>query len=140
MTPIDFEVCGESYQLLPHTGFASFDLARKVQHFCTNLYSSPRLAGLDSKSDEYALEFLNAFSDEIFELSSSEYRSLVENTLCRVTVTTEGKKNVALGNFEAISAHFGNRYTDMYTVMFKVWILSKFPPFGEAPETQTAGA
>lgn len=132
MEPIDFEHGGESYQLIPHTGFTALNLDRKVTAIFGRVLASPGAeSGLPADADSFVrlTEALGALSDE-------DYKWLVGTTLSPVTVTTPGKKNVSLHSgdpMETIAAHFAGRLGDLNAVMLKVWQLEKLTPFGEAP-------
>lgn len=135
--PENFELDGESYQLLPHTGFAALDLDRKV----TALFGRLAVATTaEPGSDEYSREFFSALGRTLEGYTQREYRDLIESTLSRVTVTTPGKKNVSLATADAVAEHFAGRYAGLYNVLFKVWELNRFSPFGMArTESTTAG-
>lgn len=133
MEPISFELGSDSYQLLPHTGFQAMDLARKAGGIMTHLMNQGAIQATDGVQNLDAA-FFQILSDTLNELSSADYRWIVENTLNRVTVVTPGKKYQALGNVDLIAEHFAGRFTEMYAAMIMVWRLEKFPPFGEASE------
>ena len=135
LEPLNFELGGESYQLLPHTGFAALDLDRKVTALMGRIVGN---AGADS--DDFPNRIFVALGSALSEYSPSEYRDIVESTLSRVTVTTTGKKNVSLSTSDAVAEHFAGRYADLYNLLFKVWELNRFSPFAQ-PRTEpgTAG-
>ncbi len=126
MTPINFKVGREEYQLLPHTGFTAINLDRKV----LGLIGRMALSGdaLDGEIEAFA-----ALSGALSDLPDSEYRWIVENSLNRLTVVTEGKKNISLGNMDVIAEHFAGRMNEMYEVMVRVWKEEKLSPFAASP-------
>lgn len=132
MTPMNFKVGEEEYQLIPHTGFVAMDLDRKV----LGIVGRMAFSGIDIDEDVGAFALLSgAFSD----MPTNEYKWLVENTLSGVTVVTEGKKNFSLASIDVISDHFAGRFDQLYAVMLKVWKLEKFSPFARAPKTEQSG-
>lgn len=133
MTPINFKVGEEEYQLLPHTGFTAIDLDRKV------LGLIGRIALSGSEIQDEGLGAFAALSGALSEMSASEYRWIVENTLNRLTVVTSGKKSYSLGDMDSIAAHFSGRMGELYEVMVKVWKEEKLSPFATAPKTEQSG-
>lgn len=129
MEPINFEVNGESYQLLPHTGFEAIDLDRKVLGVIGRMARNGGF--LDDDIGAFA-----ALSDTLADMPSSEYHWLVHTTLKTVTVTTSGKKNVTLSDSDIIANHFAGKMNDLYTVMLRVWKEEKLSPFAVAPKNQ----
>lgn len=129
MNPVNFEINGESYQLLPHTGFEAIDLDRKVLGVIGRMARNGGM--LDDDMGAFA-----ALSDTLSEMPSSDYHWLVQTTLKTVTVTTAGKKNVTLSDADAIAGHFAGRMNDLYTVMLRVWKEEKLSPFAAAPKNQ----
>lgn len=125
LQPVDFKVGEDDYQLLPHTGFTVLNLDRKVLGLFGAMYSDP-----GAVSEDTAFVSLAAALDA---LSASDYRWLVETTLSRVTVVTEGKKHVSLSDMDAVSAHFAGQMQNLYAVVFEVWRRLKLSPFAEAP-------
>lgn len=133
MNPVNFEINGESYQLLPHTGFEAIDLDRKVLGVIGRMARNGGM--LDDDMGAFA-----ALSDTLSEMPSSDYHWLVQTTLKTVTVTTAGKKNVTLSDADAIAGHFAGRMNDLYTVMLRVWKEEKLSPFAVAPKNQDGGS
>lgn len=132
MDPINFKVGEDEYQLLPHTGFTAINLDRKVLGIIGKMAASG-----DMFSDDDAGAFA-ALSGVLSEMSDSEYRWIVENTLNRLTVVTPGKKNFSLGDMDVISEHFSKNMNLLYEVMVRVWKEEKLSPFAAAPKV-TAG-
>lgn len=126
MTPINFKVGDDDYQLIPHTGFTALNLDRKVLGLVGKM-----AVGLVDNDEVSAYAML---SGAFAEMSDSDYRWLVETTLNRVTVTTQGKKNFSLGDMDVIAEHFSGKMDEMYSVMMKVWQLEKLSPFAKAPK------
>lgn len=129
MNPVNFEINGERYQLLPHTGFEAIDLDRKVLGVIGRMARNGGM--LDDDMGAFA-----ALSDTLSEMPSSDYHWLVQTTLKTVTVTTAGKKNVTLSDADTIAGHFAGRMNDLYTVMLRVWKEEKLSPFAAAPKNQ----
>jgi hypothetical protein len=132
MEPINFEINGESYQLLPHTGFEAINLDRKV----LGLIGRMARSGSELSDDVGAFAVL---ADTLSGLGDSEYRWIVGTTLKNVTVVTGGKKNLALSDMDAISAHFAGKYNDLYSVLVQVWKEEKLSPFAVAQKTEKSG-
>lgn len=132
MTPINFKVGEEEYQLLPHTGFEAIDLDRKVLGIIGRMARN----GSEMSDDIGAFAVL---TDTLAELSPDEYKWLVGTTLKNVTVITQGKKNIALSDMNAIAEHFRGQYNNLYSVLLKVWKGEKLSPFAVAPKTETNG-
>ena len=80
LEPLNFELGGESYQLLPHTGFAALDLDRKVTALMGRIVGN---AGADSA--DFPNRIFVALGSALSEYSPSEYRDIVESTLSRVS-------------------------------------------------------
>lgn len=133
MTPINFKVGEEEYQLMPHTGFVAINLDRKV----LSLIGKMAVSGSDIKDDE--LGAFAALSGALSELADSEYRWIVENTLNRLTVVTSGKKNYSLNDMDAIAEHFSGKMGELYEVMVRVWKEERLSPFATAPKTEQSG-
>lgn len=127
MTPVNFNVGEEEYQLLPHTGFEAMDLDRKV----LGLVGKMALNGDLLEDDIYAMA---ALSTTLSDLGSSDYRWLVETTFRNVTVVTPGKKNVSLSDIDAVAEHFAGHMNDMYTALVGVWKAERLSPFAKAPK------
>lgn len=132
MTPINFKVGDEEYQLLPHTGFEAINLDRKV----LGLIGRMARSGSEMSDDMGAFAVL---ADTLAELGDSEYRWIVGTTLSHVTVVTEGKKNVALSDMDRVADHFAGKFNDLYAVLIQVWKEEKLSPFAVAPTTGTSG-
>ncbi len=130
LTPIEFEIGGEKYQALPHTGFEALNLDRKV----TALFSKVLQSGAKSDGEFYAA-VTGAFSD----YSDAEYRWLVETTFNRCTVVTDGKQHARLADMDAIAGHFRGKGSELYAAMLNIWRLEKLSPFEHAPEAATDG-
>ena len=133
MEPINFKVASDEYQLLPHTGFNAIDLDRKV----LGLIGKMARQGLDINDDVEAFALL---ANTLSELSTPDFKWLLETTLAAVTVVTKGQKFVTLDSFDAIAAHFEQKRSQMYAVMLQVWKLEKLSPFVTAPATEQNGA
>lgn len=133
MEPINFKVASDEYQLLPHTGFDAIDLDRKV----LGLIGKMARQGLDINDDVEAFALL---ANTLSELSTPDFKWLLETTLSAVTVVTKGQKFVTLDSFDAIAAHFEQKRSQMYAVMLQVWKLEKLSPFVTAPATEQNGA
>lgn len=133
MEPINFKVASDEYQLLPHTGFNAIDLDRKV----LGLIGKMARQGLDINDDVEAFALL---ANTLSELSTPDFKWLLETTLSAVTVVTKGQKFVTLDSFDAIAAHFEQKRSQMYAVMLQVWKLEKLSPFVTAPATEQNGA
>ena len=132
MEPINFKVASDEYQLLPHTGFDAIDLDRKV----LGLIGKMARQGLDINDDVEAFALL---ANTLSELSTPDFKWLLETTLSAVTVVTKGQKFVTLDSFDAIAAHFEQKRSQMYAVMLQVWKLEKLSPFVTAPATEQNG-
>ena len=133
MEAINFKVASDEYQLLPHTGFDAIDLDRKV----LGLIGKMARQGLDINDDVEAFALL---ANTLSELSTPDFKWLLETTLSAVTVVTKGQKFVTLDSFDAIAAHFAQKRSQMYAVMLQVWKLEKLSPFVTAPATEQNGA
>ena len=133
MEPINFKVASDEYQLLPHTGFDAIDLDRKV----LGLIGKMARQGLDINDDVEAFALL---ANTLSELSTPDFKWLLETTLSAVTVVTKGQKFVTLDSFDTIAAHFEQKRSQMYAVMLQVWKLEKLSPFVTAPATEQNGA
>lgn len=131
MTPVNFKVGDEEYQLLPHTGFTAINLDRKV------LGLVGRMATAFAGDDDMAAFAM--LSGALSDMGDSEYRWLVETTLGRVTVVTPGKKNVSLGDMDAIAEHFSGNMGGLYELLIRVWKEEKLTPFAVAPKTEASG-
>ena len=127
MTPINFKVGDEEYQLLPHTGFTAVNLDRKV----LGLVGRIAISGASLTDGEIGA--FAALSGAFSEMGDSEYRWIVENTLNRVTVVTPGKKNYSLADMDVIAEHFSGKMNQLYEVMVRVWKEEKLSPFATAP-------
>lgn len=132
MTPINFEIDGEQYQLLPHTGFEAINLDRKV----LGLIGRMARSGPEMSDDMGAFAVL---ADTLAELGDSEYKWIVGTTLSHVTVITAGKKNVALSDMDKVAEHFSGKFNDLYAVLIQVWKEEKLSPFAVAPTTGASG-
>lgn len=133
MEAINFKVASDEYQFLPHTGFDAIDLDRKV----LGLIGKMARQGLDINDDVEAFALL---ANTLSELSTPDFKWLLETTLSAVTVVTKGQKFVTLDSFDAIAAHFEQKRSQMYAVMLQVWKLEKLSPFVTAPATEQNGA
>lgn len=132
MTPVNFKVGEDEYQLLPHTGFEAINLDRKVLG----------LIGRMARSGSALSDDMTAFAvlaDTLAELGDSEYRWIVGTTLKNVTVVTSGKKNVSLSDMDKVAEHFSGKFNDLYAVLIQVWKEEKLSPFATAPKTETSG-
>lgn len=132
MTPINFKVGEDEYQLLPHTGFEAINLDRKVLG----------LIGRMARSGSALSDDMTAFAvlaDTLAELGDSEYKWIVGTTLKNVTVVTAGKKNVSLSDMDKVAEHFSGKFNDLYAVLIQVWKEEKLSPFATAPKTETSG-
>lgn len=132
MTPVNFKVGEDEYQLLPHTGFEAINLDRKVLG----------LIGRMARSGSALSDDMTAFAvlaDTLAELGDSEYRWIVGTTLKNVTVVTAGKKNVSLSDMDKVAEHFSGKFNDLYAVLIQVWKEEKLSPFATAPKTETSG-
>ena len=127
MEAIHFSVASDEYQLLPHTGFDAIDLDRKV----LGLIGKMARQGLDINDDVEAFALL---ANTLSELSTPDFKWLLETTLSAVTVVTKGQKFVTLDSFDAIAAHFEQKRSQMYAK------LEKLSPFVTAPATEQNGA
>jgi hypothetical protein len=132
MTPINFKVGEDEYQLLPHTGFEAINLDRKV------LGLIGRMARNGSALSDDMSAFA-ALADTLSELGDSEYRWIVGTTLKNVTVVTAGKKNVSLSDMDKVAEHFSGKFNDLYAVLIEVWKEEKLSPFAVAPKMETSG-
>lgn len=131
MKPIDFTLDGESYQLLPHTGFEAVRLHSKVNGVVGDMVSL-----IPNGSNVGAASF-SAIAGAFAGCADEDFKWLVETTLKNVTVTTAGKKNESLSDMEKISAHFELRLNKMYDLLFEVWDREKMLPFElVAPQTE----
>ena len=92
MEAINFKVASDEYQLLPHTGFDAIDLDRKV----LGLIGKMARQGLDINDDVEAFALL---ANTLSELSTPDFKWLLETTLSAVTVVTKGQKFVTLDSF-----------------------------------------
>lgn len=130
MAPIDFTLDGESYQLIPHTGFEAVRLHSKVNGVVGDMVSLiPRGANAGAAS-------FSAIAGAFADCGDEEFKWLLETTLKNVTVTTAGKKNESLSDMEKISKHFELRLNKMYDLLFEVWDREKMLPFELVPETE----
>lgn len=132
MTPVNFNVGEDEYQLLPHTGFEAINLDRKVLG----------LIGRMARSGSALSDDMTAFAvlaDTLAELGDSEYKWIVGTTLKNVTVVTSGKKNVSLSDMDKVAEHFSGKFNDLYAVLIQVWKEEKLSPFATAPKTETSG-
>ena len=132
MTPVNFKVGEDEYQLLPHTGFEAINLDRKVLG----------LIGRMARSGSALSDDMTAFAvlaDTLAELGDSEYKWIVGTTLKNVTVVTDGKKNVSLSDMDKVAEHFSGKFNDLYAVLIQVWKEEKLSPFATAPKTETSG-
>lgn len=125
MQPLNFTIGEDDYQLIPHTGFTAVNLDRKVLGLFGAMCSAP-----ESLSEATAFVALASALDS---LSPSDYRWLVETTLSRVTVVTEGKRHISLGDMDAVSEHFSGHMQDLYSVLFEVWRQERLSPFAQVP-------
>lgn len=132
MTPINFKVGEEEYQLLPHTGFEAINLDRKV----LGLIGRMARSGSEMSDDMGAFAVL---ADTLAELGDSEYKWIVGTTLSHVTVITAGKKNVTLSDMDKVAEHFLGKFNDLYAVLIQVWKEEKLSPFAVAPTTGASG-
>lgn len=132
MSPVNFKVGEEEYQLLPHTGFDAMDLDRKV----LGIVGRMAYSGVDITEDAGAFALL---SGVFSEMPTADYKWLVETTLGNVTVVTPGKKSFSLSSVDVIADHFAGRFNQLYAVMLKVWKSEKLSPFAEAPKTEQGG-
>lgn len=132
MSPVNFKVGDEEYQLLPHTGFEAINLDRKV----LGLIGRMARSGSEMSDDMGAFAVL---ADTLAELGDNEYQWIVGTTLKNVTVVTAGKKNVALSSMDAIAEHFTGKFNDLYAVLIQVWKEEKLSPFAGAPMTEQSG-
>ena len=82
MEAINFKVASDEYQLLPHTGFDAIDLDRKV----LGLIGKMARQGLDINDDVEAFALL---ANTLSELSTPDFKWLLETTLSAVTVVTK---------------------------------------------------
>lgn len=132
LKPIDFEVNGEKYQALPHTGFEAMNLDRKV----TALFSRVSRKGSKNEAD-----FYEAVTEELANYSDDEYRWLVETTFNRTTVLTEGKPHVRLADMDAIADQFRGKGSELYGILIRIWSEERLTPFvtAQAGENGSAG-
>lgn len=133
MTPINFKVGDDEYQLLPHTGFTAVNLDRKVLGLVGKMASSG-MSLSDGEMGAFA-----ALSGALSDLDDGEYRWIVETTLNRLTVVTPGQKNRSLSDMDAISEHFSGKMNQLYEVLVQVWKEEKLSPFAVAPITEQSG-
>lgn len=132
MTPINFKVGEDEYQLLPHTGFEAIDLDRRVLGLIGRMAQS----GASISDDVGAFA---ALADTLSEMPASDYHWIVKTTLSHVTVVTPGKKNATLSDMNAIAEHFFGHFNDLYAVLTEVWKEEKLSPFAVAQKTEQNG-
>lgn len=125
LEPIDFELGGESYQLIPHAGFSALNLDRKVTALFGKVVSG--YLGTPTEAELYA-----RLTAALGELPDEEFKWLVATTFSAVTVTTPGQKSRSLGSADLVAEHFAGRLKDVNATMLRVWQLEKLSPFGEA--------
>lgn len=130
MTPINFNLYSESYQLLPHTGFEAVLLHSKVNGVVGDMVN------LIPKGSDAGSASFSAIAGAFAGCDKEDFKWLVETTLKNVTVTTEGKKNESLSDMDKISAHFAFRLNKMYDLLFEVWDREKMLPFELVPGTE----
>lgn len=134
MNPVSFDLDGEKYQLIPHTGFEAINLYRKVNGAVGNIVSAMPTDRNDGNASFAAIaSAFEGYSDE-------DFRLLVETTLKNVTVVTPGKKFETLSSMEAVAALFEGRLGRMYDLLFEVWDREKMLPFELAPATGPNGS
>ena len=132
MTPINFKVGDDEYQLIPHTGFEAINLDRKV----LGLIGRMARSGSDMSDDMGAFAVL---ADTLAELGDTEYNWIVRTTFKNVTVVTEGKKNRSLADLDVVADHFAGKFNDLYAVLIQVWKEERLSPFAGAPMTEQSG-
>lgn len=133
IVPQNFDLNGESYQLVAHTGFTALNLQAKVSALYTALFRE------NKDLDDVGL--FQALTEKMGSLPEADLKWILETTLNQTTVTTAGKKNVTLKDSDAIAAHFeGRSFADLYGLLFKVWELEKLGPFGLMEPAAQAGA
>lgn len=133
MNPVSFDLDGEKYQFLPHTGFEAINLYRKVNGAVGNIVSAMPTDRMDGNASFAAIA--SAFEG----YAEDDFRWLVETTLKNVTVVTPGKKFETLSSMDAVAAHFEGRLGRMYDLLFEVWDREKMLPFELAPATGPNG-
>lgn len=84
---------------------------------------------LDDEGDAFV-----AMSGVFSDMGREDFRWIVETTLKNVTVVTQGKKNVTLSDFDAVTSHFEGRFNEIYVLLVKVWKEEKLSPFAKAPK------
>lgn len=134
MNPVNFDINGESYQLLPHTGFEAINLYRKVNGAVGNMVVELPKGKTDGAASFAAIAAAFDGYDE------ADFKWLVETTLKNVTVTTPGKKQESLSDMDRIADHFAGKLGDMYDLLFEVWNAEKMLPFELAPATDQSGS
>ena len=133
MNPINFKIGDDDYQLLPHTGFEAMDLDRKVLGVVGQMARTGMF--LDDEADAFV-----AMSGVFADMGRDDFRWIVETTLKNVTVVTQGKKNVTLSDFDAVTSHFEGRFNEIYVLLVKVWKEEKLSPFAKAPKVTDGGS
>lgn len=133
MTPINFKVGDEEYQLLPHTGFEAVKLHSKVNGAVGDMVN------LVQGASSIGAASFSAIAGAFAGLDDKELEFLVATTLKNVTVTTAGKKNESLSDFDKITKHFEGRLGMMYDLLFEVWDREKFLPFELVPLPEQNG-
>lgn len=128
LNPIDFELNGEKYQSLPHTGFEALNLDRKVNALFTRVFR----AGAATDGEFYA-----AITEALSEYSDAEYRWLVETTFNRSTVMTDGKQHRRLSDMDTIAEQFSGRGSELYAAMLRIWKEEKLSPFVLSKEQES---
>lgn len=117
--PVNIEVNGFSYQVLPATGINALDLDR----FVFGLWSSIN----DFKDGD---DFVKKFSTAFYRMEKDEFERLLSLTFRGVSyIGGDGEGNVILSNTNAIAEHFADHRGDMYTVMIEIWKANKLTPF-----------
>lgn len=130
LQPMDFEINGEKYQALPHTGFEALNLDRKVNALFTSAFKAG--AGTDG-------EFYAAISGTLAGYSDSDYMWLVETTFNRCTVVTNGKPHVRLADMDAVAEQFRGKGPELYAAMLRIWKGERLSPFALSPEPTESG-
>ena len=133
MNPINFTLDGESYQLIPHTGFEAVRLHSKVNGMVGEMVNL-----IPNGSDIGAASF-SAIAGAFANTDEDDFKWLIETTLKNVTVTTAGKKNESLSDMDKIAKHFEFKLGKMYDLLFDVWDREKMLPFELVPLPEQNG-
>lgn len=143
LPPVKFEVNGNTYSCIPHTGMSALDLDNTVsgiwQKLVEKMRSMPRAKEDETPKDgkeggtlnaERFMKFFDALKLTLSEMKRDDYESIVVDSFSHTVAVGEGKeKDVRLSDGDAIGDHFADHKGDLNIVLLRIWEANRLSPF-----------